>query len=78
LHQDSFKKRKTTIRKSMKLTTEKESRPHNSIYKKMAVQLLNEALCFGSNSLVADSFHHRNRQLLVAAKLWQKPFLADL
>jgi hypothetical protein len=30
LHQDSFKKRKTTIRKSMKLTTEKESRPHNS------------------------------------------------
>jgi hypothetical protein len=46
----------------------KESRTHNSTYKKLAVQWLNEALCFVTSSVVADSFHLRNRQLLVAAK----------
>jgi hypothetical protein len=40
---------------------------HNSTYKKLAVQWLNEALCFVSSSVVADSFRLRNRQLLVAA-----------
>ena len=40
----------------------------NSTYKKLAVQWLTEAFCFVSSSLVADSFHLRNRQLLVAAK----------
>jgi hypothetical protein len=40
----------------------------NSTYKKLAVQWLNEALCFVSSSLLADSFRLRNRQLLVAAK----------
>ena len=40
----------------------------NSTYKKLAVQWLNEALCFVSSSLVADSFRLRNRQLLVAAR----------
>jgi hypothetical protein len=40
----------------------------NSTYKKLAVQWLNEALCFVSSSVVADSFVLRNRQLLVAAK----------
>jgi hypothetical protein len=39
----------------------------NSTYKKLAVQWLNEALCFVSSSLLADSFRLRNRQLLVAA-----------
>ena len=33
----------------------------------MTVQWLNEALCFVSSSVVADSFRLRNRQLLVAA-----------
>ncbi|MCP9764266.1 hypothetical protein EGI31_15075 [Lacihabitans soyangensis] len=42
----------------------------NSTYKKLAVQWLNEALCFASSSVVADSFRLRNRQLLVAAKRW--------
>jgi len=44
----------------------------NSIYKKLAVQWLNEALCFISSSELADSFVLRNRQLLVAAsrRLW--------
>ena len=39
----------------------------NSTYKKLAVQWLNEVLCFVSSSVVADSFRLRNRQLLVAA-----------
>jgi hypothetical protein len=39
----------------------------NSTYKKLAVQWLNEALCFVSSAVLADSFVLRNRQLLVAA-----------
>ena len=46
----------------------KKQRTANSTYKKLAVQWLNEALCFVSSSVVADSFRLRNRQLLVAAK----------
>ena len=45
----------------------------NSTYKKLAVQWLNEALCFVSNFVVADSFVRRNRQLLVAAKRYASP-----
>ncbi|MEY3585334.1 MAG: hypothetical protein RLZZ243_398 [Bacteroidota bacterium] len=45
----------------------------NSTYKKLAVQWLNEALCFVSSSVVADSFRLRNRQLLVAAKRYLIP-----
>ena len=41
---------------------------HNSTYKKLAVQWLNEAMCFVSSLVVADSFVLRNRQPLVAAK----------
>jgi len=41
---------------------------YNSTYKKLAVQWLNEALCFVSSLVLADSFVIRNRQLLVAAK----------
>jgi hypothetical protein len=44
---------------------------HNSTYKKLAVPWLNEAFCFVSSSVVADSFRLRNRQLLVAANRWQ-------
>ncbi len=39
----------------------------NSTYKKLAVEWLNEPLCFVSSSVVADSLVLRNRQLLVAA-----------
>ena len=39
-----------------------------STYKKLAIQRLNEVLCFASSSVLADSFVLRNRQLLVAAK----------
>jgi len=43
---------------------------HNSTYKKLAVQWLNEALSPVSyrDFVVADNFVLRNRQLLVAAK----------
>ncbi len=51
-----------------KKTTDKKARTANSTYKKLAVQWLNEALCFVANSVVSDSFVLRNRQLLVAAK----------
>jgi len=44
----------------------------NSTYKKLAVQWLNEALCFVSSSVVADSLVLRNRQLLVAAKRYRQ------
>ena len=44
---------------------------YNSTYKKLAVQWLNEAMCFVSSSVVADSLVLRNRQLLVAAKRLQ-------
>src|SRR5690606_36392347 len=44
-----------------------ESRPHNSTYKKLAAQWVNEAWCFVLSSVVVNSFRLRNRQLLVAA-----------
>lgn len=44
----------------------------NSTYKKLAVQWLNEALCFVSSSVLADRFRLRNRQLLVAAKRYNQ------
>jgi len=45
-----------------------EARTANSGFKKLAVQWLNEHLCFVSSSVVADSFVLRNRQLLKPAK----------
>jgi hypothetical protein len=46
---------------------ENKQRTANSTYKKLAVQWLNEDLCFVSSSVLADSFRLRNRQFLVAA-----------
>jgi hypothetical protein len=51
-------------------TTTEKTPACNSTYKKLAVQWLNETLCFVSNFVVADSLVLRNRQLLVAAKRW--------
>ena len=45
----------------------------NSTYKKLAVQWLNEVLCFVSSSVLAGSFRLRNRHLLVAAKRYVQP-----
>ena len=52
---------------------------YNSSYKKLAVQWLNEALCFASSSVLVDSIRLRNRQLLVAAKrqVVKKPILEN-
>ena len=52
----------------MTTTRLKKSTAGNRTYKKLAVQWLNEAVCFVSSSVVADSFVLRNRQLLVAEK----------
>jgi len=58
-----------SARQKMLLTDRKQRSPAtNSTYKKLAVQWLNEALCFVSSFVVADSLVLRNRQLLVAAK----------
>jgi len=46
----------------------------NSSYKKLAVQWLNEALCFVSISVVADSLVLQKRQLLVAAKRYTQGY----
>ena len=51
---------------------------HNSTYKKLAVQWLNEVLCFVSSSVVAESFALRNRQLLVAAKRYGQCYLTTV
>jgi hypothetical protein len=59
-----------THQQTDKPTDEEEHRTDNSTYKKLAVQWLNEALCFVSSSVLADSFRLRNRQLLVAANRW--------
>ncbi len=50
-----------------------EKRPaHNSTYKKLAIQWLNEHLCFVVSLVVADSLRLRNRQPLVAAKRYMQ------
>ncbi|AMS26361.1 hypothetical protein AEM51_04325 [Bacteroidetes bacterium UKL13-3] len=61
-----------TVKPTDNQADEEEHRTDNSTYKKLAVQWLNEALCFVSRSVVADSFRLRNRQLLVAAFQDQK------
>ena len=53
---------KNTIIMSVKIKTDA-----NSNYNKLAVQWLNEHLCFVSSSMLAESFRLRNHQLLVAA-----------
>ena len=51
-----------------------EARTANSTYKKLAVQWLNEALCFVSSSVVADSFSLRNRHLRQARNRYASCF----
>jgi hypothetical protein len=46
---------------------------HNSSYKKLAVQWLHEALCFVSNSVLAESLVLQNRQLSLAANRYKQP-----
>ena len=44
--------------------------PYNSTYPKVAVQWLNQALCFYQSLCLAESTVFQNRQLQVAAKRW--------
>jgi hypothetical protein len=46
----------------------KEQRRHNSTYPKVAVQWLNQALCFYQSLCLVDGESLRNRHLRVAAK----------
>jgi len=41
---------------------------HNITYNKFAAHWLDEAFCFVSSSVVADSYRLRNSQLLAVAK----------
>jgi hypothetical protein len=61
------------VDKQMNYHSDKRNTAGNSTYPKVAVQGLNQALCFVSSSLLADSFVLRNRQLLVGANRY-KPF----
>ena len=45
---------------------------HNSSYKKLAVQWLNEVQFFNQTFVQVDSFVLRNRPLLIAAKRYQQ------
>ncbi len=54
--------------------TKKESRPHNSTYTQVAVQWLNQALCFYQSLCLGDSESLRNRHLRVAAKRYAQVF----
>jgi hypothetical protein len=49
-------------------STDKEQRTANSTYPKVAVQWLNQALCFYQSLCLVDSEVLRNRHLRVAAK----------
>jgi hypothetical protein len=53
------------------LTTDRRSPAGNRRLAKKRVQCLNEALCFVSSSLLADSFVLRNPLLRQAPKRWQ-------
>ena len=55
--------------------TDRKAHTHNSTYPKVAVQWLNQALCFYQSLCLGDSEALRNRHLRVAAKrpMWQNP-----
>lgn len=53
--------------------TSKKARTANSTYPKVAVQWLNQALCFYQGFCLFDSEVLRNRHLRVAAKRCMKP-----
>jgi hypothetical protein len=54
------------------MTTNNRKPAHNSTYKKLAVQWLNEVQFFNQTFVQVDSFVLRNRQLLIAAKRYMQ------
>ena len=57
--------------------TESRKTPYNSTYPKVAVQWLNQALCFYQSLCLVDSESLRNRHLRVAAKRWEQLWKTD-
>ncbi len=53
------------------MTKKKEARTDNSTYPKVAVQWLNQALCFYQSFCLVDREVLRNRHLRVAAKRYR-------
>jgi len=58
----------------MTLNTDERKTAGNSTYPKVAVQWLNQALCFYESLCYADSEVLRNRHLRVAAKRYQQAY----
>jgi hypothetical protein len=56
---------------------ERNLTPYNSTYPKVAVQWLNQALCFYESFCLVDSEVLRKRQLRVAAKRYLQPLGRD-
>jgi hypothetical protein len=54
--------------------TNRRTTGYNSTYPKVAVQWLNQALCFYQNLCLVDSEVLRNRHLRVAAKRYAQPY----
>ena len=69
LEKNSFEKSECKLDTSTLRTDRRAS--GNSGFKKLAVQWLNEHLCFVSSVVLADSFVLRNRQLLKPAKRYR-------
>jgi hypothetical protein len=63
----------TITKLSLIMLTENKKRTHNSNYPKVAVQWLNQALCFYQSLCLVDSEVLRNRHLRVAANRWWQP-----
>jgi len=57
----------------MNSSADREARTANSTYSKVAVQWLNQALCFSQSLCLVDSEVLRNRHLRVAANRYQTP-----
>jgi hypothetical protein len=52
------------------MSNKEEQRPANSTYPKVAVQWLNQALCFYQSFCLVESELFRYRHLRVATKRW--------
>lgn len=60
-----------------KLKTDRRA-ADNSTYPKVAVQLINQALCFYQSFCLVDSEVLRNRHLRVPAKRYRQPMTTSL
>jgi len=56
----------------------REVRTANSAYKKLAVQLSADSFVINQSLVLRINIYGKNRQLLVGANRWQKPYLATV